>query len=89
MLSIIKLKVKVKHLMKSPHIRFDLEKLKDQKIAEVFQAKVDGKFAALCIFDSDLDTLLTSQVLLSTAEEVLGRQRKKIQTGVTNQVMDL
>ena len=88
-LSIIKLKVKVKHLMKSPHIRFDLEKLKDQKIAEVFQAKVDGKFAALCIFDSDLDTLLTSQVLLSTAEEVLGRQRKKIQTGVTNQVMDL
>ena len=75
--------------MKSPHIRFDLEKLKDQKIAEVFQAKVDGKFAALCIFDSDLDTLLTSQVLLSTAEEVLGRQRKKIQTGVTNQVMDL
>ena len=81
--------MKTKHFTKSCRIRFDLEKLKDQKIAEVFQAKVDGKFAALCILDSDLDTLLNSQVLLSTAEEVLGRQRKKIQTGVTNEVLDL
>ena len=44
--------------MKSPHIQFDLEKLKDLKIVEVFQAKVDGKFAALCILDSNIDTLV-------------------------------
>ena len=36
------------------------EKLKDSKTAEVFQAKVGGKFAALCILDSDIDTLATS-----------------------------
>ena len=45
---------------RSPHIRFDLEKLKDLKIAEVFQARVGGKLAALCILDSDVNTLAKS-----------------------------
>ena len=36
----IKLKLKTKRFTKSPRIRFGLEKLKDTKIAEVFQAKV-------------------------------------------------
>ena len=49
----------------------------------MFKAKIGGKLAALSVPDSDVDTLL------STAEEVLGRQRKKIQPRVTNQVMDL
>ena len=45
------------------------------------QAKVGGKLAALCVLDNDVDTLANSlkEELLSTAEEVLGRQRKKIQ----------
>ena len=56
------------------------EKLKDSKIAEVCQGKVGGRFAALCILDSDVDILGNSlkEGLLSTAEEVLGRQRKRI-----------
>ena len=37
-LSIIKLKLKTKRSTKNPRIRFDLEKLKDPKIAEVFHA---------------------------------------------------
>ena len=74
----IKLKLKIKRFTKSPRIRFDLEKLKDPKIAEMFQAKVGGKFSAFCFLDSDVDTLANSlkEVLLSTAEKVLGRQRK-------------
>ena len=48
-LKTIKLKLKTKHFTKSPGIRFYLEKLKDPKIAEVFQAKVGGKFAAFCV----------------------------------------
>ena len=73
--------LETKHCTKSPCIRFDLEKLKDSNIAELFRAKVGGKFAALCVLDSDVDTLANSlkEVLLSTAEEVLGRQKKKIQ----------
>ena len=53
----IKLKLKTKRFTKSSRIRFNLEKLKDPKIAEVFQAKVGGMFAAPCVLDSDVDTL--------------------------------
>ena len=38
-------------------IRFDLEKLKDPEVAGIFQAKIGGKFAALSILDSDMDTV--------------------------------
>ena len=42
------------------------------KIAEMFQAKVGGKLAALCVRESDVDTLGNSlkDVLLSPVEEV-------------------
>ena len=60
MLTTTKLKLKIKRFAKSPRIRSDLKKLKDPKIAEVFQAKVGGKFAALCVLDSDVDTLVNS-----------------------------
>ena len=56
----------------------------------MFQAKVGGKFAALCILDSDIDTFSNSvkEGLLATTEGVLGRQRTKIQPWVTNEVLD-
>ena len=49
----------------------------------MFQAKVGG--------DSDVDTLANSleEGLLSTAEEILRRQWKKIQPLVTNETLDL
>ena len=45
---------------------------------EVLHAKEDGKFAAHCVLDSSVDTLSKrlKEVLPSTAEEVLGRQRR-------------
>ena len=71
-LTTIRLKLKTRRFRKSPGIRFDLEKLKDPKLAEVFQARVGRKFTALCVLDSDVDTLANSpkEVHLSTAEEV-------------------
>ena len=73
------------------HIRFDPEKLKDPKIAEEFQAKVGGKFAALCVLDIDVGTVANGlkEVLLSTADEVLGRQRKRVQPWVINEILHL
>ena len=59
-LTTIKLKLKTKRFVKSPRIRFDPDKFKDPKIAEVFQIKLGGKFAALCVLDSDVDTLANS-----------------------------
>ena len=83
------MKLKTKLFTKSPRIQF--EKLKDPKIAEVFQSEVGGKFAALCILDSDIDTLANSlkEVLVTTATGVLGRQKTKIQPWVTNEVLDI
>ena len=65
--------------------------LKDPKMAEIFQAQVGGKFAALSLLDNDTDTFTSdiNEVLLLTAEEVLGRQQKKIQPWVMNEVLNL
>ena len=91
MLTTIKLKLKTKRFTKSPHNRFAMEKLKEPKIAEVFQVKIGGKIAVFCVLDGDVDILTNSlkEVLLSTDKEVHGRQRKKIQLWVTNKVLDL
>ena len=69
-----------KRFRKSARIRFVKEKLTDPKTAEVFQAKPGGKSTALCVLDSDEDTLANGlkEGLLSTAEEVVGRKRKKV-----------
>ena len=48
-LSVIKLKLKTKRSTKNPRIRFDLEKLKDPKIAEVLETKVGEEFVDLCV----------------------------------------
>ena len=89
MLTTIKLKLKTKRFTKSSRKRF--EKLKDARTAEVFQAKVDGKFAALCILDGDIGTLANrlKEGLLATAGGVLWRQRTKIQSRVPKEVLDL
>ena len=83
--------LKTKGFTKSPCIRFDLGKLKDLKIAEVFQAKISGQFAAVCVLDSNVDIIENSQkkALDSAATELLGRQRKKILLWKTNEVPDL
>ena len=71
-LTTIKLKLKTKCFTKSPRIRFDLEKLKDPKIAEVFQAKVGGKFAARA------NSL--KERLLSTAKAVPWETEEEVST---------
>ena len=90
-LQLFKLKLKTKCFTKSPRIRLNLEKRKDSKIVEVFQAKISLKFAAISVLSNDVETLANSlkQVLRSTAEEVAGRQGKQIQLWVTKEVLDL
>ena len=72
MLTTKKLKLTTKCFMKNHRTRFNLEKPKDPIIAEVFQPQIGGKFAALCVLDSDVDTLANSlkKGLLSTAEDL-------------------
>ena len=53
----LKLKLKLNRGKRNPRIRFDLDKLKDPEIAEIFQAKVGGKFAALATIEQDVEAL--------------------------------
>jgi len=75
---------------KNPRIKFNLEKLNDKAIAEVFQAKIGGKFAPLLLVE-DIDELTDgyNSALKEVAEEVLGKQRKKKQSWISNEALDL
>ena len=52
---------------------------------------VGGKFAALTTINQDVDSLANNlkEVLISTAEEVIGRKRSKKQLWFTNDILDL
>ena len=86
-----KIRLKKKNQPNQPRIRFDLDKLKDPEIVEVFQAQLGGRFAALSLLDGDIDALTNNfnETVLKTAEEVIGRQRKKHQPWTSNEILDL
>ena len=73
-------------------IRFDLEKLKDPEVAEIFQA-IGGQFAVLSILDSDMDMdMLTdtfNTAVTDTANEILGKCRPVKKPWVTTDILDL
>ncbi|XP_076443957.1 uncharacterized protein LOC143282244 [Babylonia areolata] len=87
----MKMKLKKKHQAVQPGIKFDLEKLKDPEIEEVFQAQLGGRFAALSLLDNNINDLTNTfnEAVRETAEEVLGRQRKKHQPWISNDILDL
>ena len=66
-------------VLKNPAFFFDLDKLKDPEVATVSQAQVGGKFTALNLIDSNVETLAgdIKEVLLTTAEEVLGKKMEE------------
>ena len=88
---VVKLKLRRQKQPENTRIKFDLDKLRDPQVAAVFQAQLGGKFAALNLLDGSIDDLEGNfrKTVLDTAEEVLGRQRKKKQPWVTNEVLDL
>ena len=60
--------------------KFDLEKLKDPGMAQVFEAKIGRKFAPLMLLDTDntgTDTLIDTfnTAVIETAGEVFGKKR--------------
>ena len=77
----------------STRIRFDLEKLKDPEVAEIFQAKIGRKFAALSILDSDMDMYLLTNAfntaVTDTANEILGKYLPVKKPWVTTDILDL
>ena len=88
-------KLHLKRTKKRGHarIRFDVDKLKDPHVVEVFQAMIGGKFAALSKLDSDmdLDTLndTFNAAVTDTANEILGKHRPVKKPWVTIEILDL
>ena len=72
-------------------IRFDLEKLKDPEVAEIFQAKIGGNFAALSILDSDMDMVMLTDTfntaVTDTANVILGKYRPVKKPWVTTDIL--
>ena len=88
----------LKRISKPKHTRlkFDLEKLKDPNVLEIFQAMIGRKFTPLTIMsneDTDLDSMITTfnTAVTETANEILDKhcQEKKKKTWVTAEILDL
>ena len=86
----LKLKLKKNLKQNTPRIRFNVDKLRDPLIAEEFEANVGGRFAALNL-EGDINDLTDhiKTALQESAEEVLGRRRKKNKPWVTDDILDL
>ena len=89
-------KLHLKKVSKQGHsrIRFDLEKLKDPEVAEMFKARIGGKFAPLTLLDTDdvdMDDLINkfNVAVTETANETLGKYRHHKQPWVTSKILHL
>ena len=70
---------------KYTRLKFDLEKLRDPKVLETFQAMIGGRFAPLTIMsndDTDIDSMITTfkTAVTETAMEILCKHRPKKKT---------
>ena len=88
-------RLRLKKIRRQGHfkIKFDLEKLKDPKVAADFQAMIGGKFAPLTVIDadgSDMDVLIDSfnTAVTETATEILGKHRPTKKPWVTADMCD-
>jgi len=76
-------------------MKFDLEKLKDPKIAKGFQATIGGKLAPLTVIDADCDTDMDTLIdtfntaVTETASEIHGKHRTGKRPWVTADILDL
>ena len=75
-------------------MKFAVEKLKDPKIAEAFQAMIGGKFAPLAILEEENTNVQTltntfSNAMTDTASAILGKHRHKKKPWVTTELLDM
>ena len=80
----------LKKISKPKHTRlkFDLEKLKDPNVLEIFQGMIGGRFAPLTIMskaDTDIDLMITTfnTAVTETASEILGKHHQKEKPWIT------
>ena len=86
----------LKKISKPKHTRlkFDLEKLKDPKVLENFQAMIGGRFAPLTIMsneDTDIHSMITTfnTAVTETASEILSKHHQRKKPWITAEILDL
>ena len=83
--------VRLKKLKKneSVRIKFDLEKLKDPEVVEIFQASIGGRFAPLLMIEQDIQDLTEkfNSAVVDTAKEVLGKHRQIKKPWVSDDIL--
>ena len=72
------MKLKLKQNLRAES-RFNLEKLKDPEVADLFEATIGGQFAALNPLQENIDNLTESihGAFVDTASEVIGNTARK------------
>ena len=88
-----KVRLKMIKKPKNTQVKFNLDRLRDPNITECFKSTVGGKFAPLLTLEEDPSVkTLTAQfniVIIESANEALGKIRRKTQRWVTDEIMDL
>ena len=89
-------RLRLKKIVKPKQVRmkFVLEKLKDTKIAEAFQAMIGGRFAPLTILEeekNDIEILTNkfNNAMTDTASVILGKHRHKKKPWVITELLDI
>ena len=89
-----RLRLKKTSKPKHTRLKFDLEKLKDPNVLEIFQAMIGGKFAPLTILsneDTGIDSMITTfnTAVTETASEILGKDCQTKKPLFTADILDL
>ena len=75
---------------KNDRLKFDLQKLEDPAISEVFQAAIGGEFAPpLLLEDLQAITNNFNTMMMETADKVLGKSHRKSKPWVTDKILDM
>ena len=86
-------KLRLKKMKKEQlsRLRFDLEKLRDPRITEQFQANIGGRFAPLLALGNNIDDVVDNfnTAMIEAASEVLGKSRPKKKAWITNDILAL
>jgi len=85
----LKIRLKKYQTSSSPRLKYDLKKLKDTNVLEVFQARLGGRFALLMPL-TDLDELEESftREINAAAKEILGRKTNIKQPWITENTLN-
>ena len=84
-----KMKLNVECCPKSILIRFTWINLRNQKLSQVFQTQIGGRFAALNLIDREIDTIANDIKVRLLQLKRYWEDTEKIQIWIMNETLDV